>query len=203
MKPTSIRFDDATYRLVERMARSEHRSISNMLGVLVIEGAQKRGMMNTYNRSELYEMFAPDANARALANLSDEVLAKQVQELVEGSDEGHSQYDERLPRLASGKIDYARIAALIQEVATEQAKNCNHWVEILIKDEQDATTPDVLAVFPFLPGQYAEPELKENSDGGLLITVQLADHDDLTAAQEQFLNASDQVIEYAVKDDLD
>lgn len=75
------------------------------------------------------------------------------------------------------------------------------YVEVLIREGAEYT----LVGFPLLDGQYIEEEKPaENPEGeGWLVIVNLGDRQDTTTAQEQFLNASDDVMEYAVKDDLD
>lgn len=75
------------------------------------------------------------------------------------------------------------------------------YVEILIREGAE----NVMVGFPYLDGQYTDEEKPaENPEGeGWLILVNLGDRQDTTTAQEQFLNSSDDVLEYAVKDDLD
>jgi len=75
---------------------------------------------------------------------------------------------------------------------------------ILARDTQDVTVPGVLDGFPFLAEQYAEQEIADNPDGNrVLLRVHLGDAQDTTAAQEQFLNTSNLVLEYNVLDELD
>jgi hypothetical protein len=72
-------------------------------------------------------------------------------------------------------------------------------LEIVIREDAEDGT---LFLFPFGPGQYLEPE-QEEVEGGVMLTVNLADRNDTTAAQEQFLNASDDVLAYAVKSEIE
>lgn len=73
---------------------------------------------------------------------------------------------------------------------------------IVVRDT-GPTGPD-LSMFPFLPGQYFEPGAADNPDGdGLLVTLQMVDHADLTAAQEQYLNTHDAVIAYNVDQSIE
>ena len=71
-------------------------------------------------------------------------------------------------------------------------------LEIVIREDAEM----VLVGFPFAAGQYLEPE-QEEVEGGIMLTVDLADRNDTTAAQEQFLNTSDDVLAYAVKIETD
>ncbi|MGI5872563.1 MAG: hypothetical protein ACOX8T_11075 [Bacillota bacterium] len=71
-------------------------------------------------------------------------------------------------------------------------------LEIVIREDAEMT----LVGFPFVTGQYLEPEQEEVEDG-IMLTVNLADRNDTTAAQEQFLNASDDVLAYAVKSEIE
>jgi len=57
---------------------------------------------------------------------------------------------------------------------------------------------DALAGYPFRAGEHIEAEY-EDGDGYQVVEVNMADHD-TTAAQEQFLNASSDVINYGVDD---
>jgi len=71
-------------------------------------------------------------------------------------------------------------------------------LEIVIREDAENS----MVGFPFQAGQYLEPEQEEVEDG-IMLTVNLADRNDTTAAQEQFLNTSDDVLGYAVKSEIE
>ena len=71
---------------------------------------------------------------------------------------------------------------------------------IVIKEDAQ----DTLANFPYQPGQYLEAGEDLNPDGdGVMVTINLADRIDLTAAQEQYLNTSDDVLSYNVDQSIE
>jgi len=59
---------------------------------------------------------------------------------------------------------------------------------------------DALAGYPFRDGEYIEAEY-EDGDGYQVVEVNMANYRDTTAAQEQFLNASDDVLDYGIDPD--
>ena len=68
-------------------------------------------------------------------------------------------------------------------------------VKVLIADSDD-----VLVGFPFCDGQFADGfEDDETDEDCTWLRVVLGVAEDTTAAQEQFLNTNDRVIEYTVR----
>lgn len=62
-------------------------------------------------------------------------------------------------------------------------------------------TPDaenVLVGFPYMDGQYSDGEQESESNDNVFIYVELGDHDDTTAAQEQHLNTNPYVVGYSI-----
>ena len=59
-------------------------------------------------------------------------------------------------------------------------------------------TENVLVGFPYMDGQFEDGEQESEDNDNIFVFVNLAGRTDTTAAQEQFLNAKDDVIGYSI-----